>query len=141
VGSSTSLADLDALTGDQLKINDKSATLLDSTAGTGNADTVNKMLDVLNSDFNSVGVSVSTVSELKADSAGSGVLVAGTSSISIVVKDGNGLDQTLNITGTNSMKEVVDKINESAGGIVQASLSDAGKLVLTSQNSESITIN
>src|SRR5690606_31550062 len=47
----------------------------------------------------------------------------------------------LNITGTNSMKEVVDKINESAGGIVQASLSDAGKLVLTSQNSESITIN
>src|SRR5690606_24092909 len=48
--------------------------------------------------------------------------------------------QTLQITGTNSMKEVVSKINEAAGGIVQASLNDSGKLILTSQNSESITV-
>src|SRR5690606_3809503 len=112
-------------------INDKEATALSATA---NASTVNKMLDVLNADFNSVGVSVSTISELKADSAGSGVLVAGTDSINITVKDGNGLDQSFNITGTNNMKEVVDKINESAGGIIQASLNDSGKLVLTAQN-------
>src|SRR5690606_14619372 len=90
VGSETDLTKLQNLTAGQLKINDKAATELTAT----NASTVNKMLDVLNSDFNSVGVSVSTVSELKADSAGSGVLVAGTSSISIVVKDGNGLEQT-----------------------------------------------
>jgi flagellin len=137
VGASTTLAELDALT--DLKINDKAATALDAAAA-GNAETVNKMLNVLNADFNSVGVSVGTVSELKAGSAGSGVLVAGTDSINITVKDGNGLEQSLNITGTNSMKEVVDKINESAGGIVQASLNDSGKLVLTSQNAEKITV-
>src|SRR5690606_38025527 len=56
------------------------------------------------------------------------------------VVDGNNNTQTLNITGTNNMKEVVAKINESAGGIVQASLNDSGKLVLTAQNTTSITI-
>ncbi|MBE8717383.1 flagellin N-terminal helical domain-containing protein [Cellvibrio polysaccharolyticus] len=139
VGSSTTLAELAALT--DLEINDKEATTLVTGSG-GNAETVNKMLNVLNADFNSVGVEVSTVSEFSASGAGggSGVLVAGTDTLQIVVKDGDGNDQTLNITGTNNMKEVVDKINESAGGVVQASLNDAGKLVLTAQNATSITV-
>lgn len=139
VGSSTTLAELAALT--DLEVNDKEATTLVTGAG-GNAETVNKMLNVLNADFNSVGVEVSTVSEFSASGAGggSGVLVAGTDTLQIVVKDGDGNDQTLNITGTNNMKEVVDKINESAGGLVQASLNDAGKLVLTAQNATSITV-
>lgn len=139
VGSSTTLADLAALT--DLEVNDKEATTLVTGSG-GNAETVNKMLNVLNADFNSVGVEVSTVSEFSASGAGggSGVLVAGTDTLQIVVKDGDGHDQTLTITGTNNMKEVVDKINESASGIVQASLNDAGKLVLTAQNATSITV-
>jgi flagellin len=66
--------------------------------------------------------------------------VAGTDSLKITIKDGNGLDQVLDITGTNSMDEVVSKINQSAGGLVQASLSDSGKLVLTATNAESITL-
>ncbi len=117
-------------------INDKDATALDAT----NAATVNKMLSVMNADFNSVGVSVSTVSEFTAANVGSGVLVAGTDALQIAVLDGDGRTQTLQITGTNSMKEVVAKINEAAGGIVQASLNDSGKLVLTSQNAESVTV-
>src|SRR5690606_29513893 len=134
VGSSTTL---DAMrtattTAGEFTINDKDATVLDAT----NAASVNKMLDVMNADFNSVGVSVGTVSEFSAASVGSGVLVAGTDTLNIVVKDGDGNNQTLNITGTNSMKEVVAKINESASGVIQASLNDAGKLVLTAQNVE-----
>ncbi|HSC66931.1 MAG TPA: flagellin hook IN motif-containing protein, partial [Cellvibrio sp.] len=138
VGSSTTLADMYTATtaaGD-FTINDKDATALDAT----NAGTVNDMLEVMNADFNAVGVSVGTVSELTAENVGSGVLVAGTDVFEILVKDGNGNDQTINITGTNSMKEVVNKINEAAGGIVQASLNDSGKLVLTAQNAESITV-
>lgn len=138
VGASTTLAAMRTATttaGD-VTINDKDATVLDAT----NAANVNKMLSVMNADFNSVGVSVGTVSEFSAASVGSGVLVAGTDTLNIVVKDGDGNNQTLNITGTNSMKEVVAKINEGAGGIVQASLNESGKLVLTSQNVESIVV-
>lgn len=136
VGSETELADLYLLTADGLEINDKAATELDAT----NAGTVNDMLSVMNGDFNSVGVTVSTIAELKVDSAGSGQLVAGTDSLVITVTDGNGLDQVLDITGTNNMKELVAKINDAAGGVVQASLSDSGKLVLTAVNAESIAL-
>lgn len=138
VGTATTLALLQtglSAVGD-LKVNDKSNTALTGT----NAGTVNDLLNTLNADFNAVGVSVSTVSEFTAANVGSGVLVGPTDAISITVKDANGLDQTINITDTNSMKEVVSKINDSAGGIVQASLNDAGKLVLTSQNAENITV-
>src|SRR5690606_19658487 len=54
--------------------------------------------------------------------------------------DGDGLSQAFEITGTSSMDEVVAKINQSAGGVVQASLSDSGKLVLTAEGAESITL-
>lgn len=135
-GSQTTLAALQALTAGQLEINDKNATLLTAT----NAGTVNNALNVLNSDFNSVGVSVSAVSELTVGAAGSGQLVAGTDVLTITVTDGNGQAQALKITGTTSMEDVVSSINDAAGGIVQASLNDSGKLVLTAQNSQSIAL-
>ncbi|MGN0921686.1 MAG: flagellin [Cellvibrio sp.] len=136
VGSSTTLTQLQALTAGQLEINDKNATLLTAT----NAGNVNDMLKVLNSDFNSVGVQVSTVSEFTAASVGSGVLIVGTDTLAISITDGDGNTQALEISGTNNMKEVVDKINSGAGGLVQASLNDAGKLVLTSQNAQAIAV-
>lgn len=119
-----------------IQINGKSLTEIDIA----DADTVNKVLTILNGDLNTVGVNASTVSEYSADKVGSGVLVAGTDKLVIAVKDGDGNDQSLEITGTNNMKEVVDKINAAAGGIVQASLNDEGKLVLSSQNAESISV-
>jgi len=136
VGSNTTLAALQALTAGDLEINDKQATVLT----VANAGTVNRALATLNADFNAVGVNVSAVSELKAGAAGSGQLVAGTDSLIITVADGNGLNQVVQITGTNDMDEVVSKINDSAGGFVQASLSDSGRLILTAQSSASITL-
>ncbi len=138
VGTSTTLTEMYAATvaAIEFKVNDKLSTALDAT----NAGTVNKMLEVMNADFNTVGVSVKTVSEFTSANIGSGVLVAGTDALQIAVVDGDGRTQTLQITGTNSMKDVVNKINESAGGVVQASLNDSGKLVLTAQNSQSITL-
>jgi len=135
-GSATNLTALQALTTGELEVNDKSATVLTAA----NAGTVNNMLNVLNADFNTVGVQVSTVAEFSAANVGSGVLVAGTDTMTIAITDGNGQAQNLTITGTNSMKEVVSKINESAGGLVQASLNDAGKLVLTGQNTANIVV-
>jgi flagellin len=105
VGTETTLAELYLVTADNLEINDKTATELDAT----NAGNVNGMLSVMNGDFNSVGVNVSTISEFKSDDAGSGQLVAGTDSLKITIKDGNGLDQVLDITGTNSMDQNADE--------------------------------
>lgn len=140
VGAATTLAAMhtgaNALGAGDLEINDKANTALTAT----NAATVNKLLDVLNADFNPVGVSVATVSEFSAANIGSGVLVAGSDALGIAVVDGDGNTQTLQITGTNSMNEVVTKINEAAGGTVQASLNENGKLILTAQNSASITL-
>ena len=136
VGSETDLTGMYGLATTELEVNDKTATVLTAT----NAGTVNDMLEVLNADFNSVGVSVGTVSEFSSSNIGSGVLVSGTDTLQIDVKDGNGSTQTLQITGTNSMKEVVEKINSAAGGTVQASLDQSGKLVLTAQSAESITL-
>lgn len=138
VGTSTTLTEMYAATDAaiEFKVNDKLATALDAT----NAGTVNKMLEVMNADFNTVGVSLKTVSEFTAANIGSGVLVAGTDALQIAVVDGDGRTQQIQITGTNSMKDVVSKINEAAGGVVQASLNDSGKLVLTAQNSQSITL-
>src|SRR5690606_23356934 len=137
VGAETDLTGLEAITaaaGGGLTINDKDASEI--AAG----GTVNDALKSLNADFNAVGVAVDTISEFTAAAAGSGALGAGTSALNITVVDGDGLSQAFEITGTSSMDEVVAKINESAGGIVQASLSDSGKLVLTAQGAESITV-
>jgi flagellin len=135
VGAGATLTELAALTtaNHAIEINGQGLTV--NVAPT----TVKGLLDTMNADLANVGIEASTLSEFTAAQAGSGVLT-GTDKVVIAVKDQNGNTQSLEITGTNSMKEVVTKINETAGGIVQASLNDAGKLVLTAQNAESITV-
>jgi flagellin len=112
--------------------------LADISANT-DIDTVNKLVNALNGELKDVGVEASTVAELKAGSAGSGVLQSG-DSVEIKITDGDGLEQTINLTGTNNMKEVVDAINNKAGGLVQASLNDSGRLVLTAEGAARIDV-
>lgn len=135
VGSAATLSQIAALTtaDHAIEINGQSLTV-----NTG-ATTVKGLLDTLNADLANVGVEASTLSEFTAAQAGSGVLT-GSSKVTIAVTDQNGNAQSFEITGTNSMKEVVTKINETAGGVVQATLNDAGKLVLTAQNAASISV-
>src|SRR5690606_27375890 len=123
-------------TGAAVSVNGKT---LSDISGTASIDTVNELVGALNSDLASVNVEAKTVSELGAGSAGSGVLTGG-AAVKIDVVDGNGHTQSIMISDTNSMKDVVDAINNKAGGIIQASLNDSGKLVLTSENTASITI-
>lgn len=139
VSAETTLAKLIAgsVAAVKFSVNDKQITALSAT---GNAETVNKMIDSLNADLKTVGVSAATISEYTADTVGTGKLITGTDTLTITVKDGNGNDQAFNITGTNSMAEIVDKVNTLASGVVQASINDQGKMVLTAANAESITV-
>lgn len=138
VSSTTTLAEVAAATDAAvgLTVNDKVLTDISAAVPT----TVNALLTTLNGDLDSVNVKATTLAELTGDSIGSGVLVGPTNSMDITVTDGNGLAQVIKITDTNSMKEVVSKINDAAGGIVQASLNESGRLVLSAQNSADISV-
>src|SRR5690606_10106297 len=84
------------------------------------------------------GAEVTSLVQVAADTAGSGVLRSPLEILELKLVDGNGLEQTYSITGTNDMKELVAKINAETG--IEASLSDAGKLVLTAPDASSLTI-
>jgi len=139
VGSITGVDEILAATEATIGLTVNGKTLTDISASTDIA-TVNEMLTAINGDLDSAGVEASTLAEVTGDSAGSGVLSGASDALTITLTDGNGLDQVLKITDTNSMQEVVEKINSSAGGLLQASLNDSGKLVLTAENSENIAV-
>jgi Flagellin and related hook-associated proteins len=119
-----------------VQINDVSMSAIDSTAATTN--TVNEILGVLNADLDGKGVEVSTLVSMEATSVGTGVLVAGTDTFTITVEDGDSNDQSFVISDTNSMDELIAKINSDT--TVTAGLSDDGKLVLSQAGASSITV-
>ncbi|MEN0039231.1 MAG: flagellin [Cellvibrio sp.] len=136
VGSATTagLASLSAMVADTWTVNDVSIkSLADAVAGT----TLEKKMAALNADLENSGAVASTLVEKTAEKVGSGVLIAGTSQLTITLADKFGNNQTSIITGTNNMNELVDKINKETN--VQAKLNDEGKLVLSAENAVSIT--
>lgn len=137
-GATTTVAGIKAATAaaNGLEINDKVLTDISADAS---VTTVQQMLDKLNVDLSSVGVVASTVSEHQATSSGSGSLT-GAEKVTIEVTDAVGNTQSIEIGNTNSMEDVVDKINSMAGGVVQASLNDNGRLTLTATNSADIEV-
>lgn len=100
------------------------------------SETFQDLLDSINE--NVLGIEASGLTSLEAETVGDGILENGdTLIIDVVSADGSGTNQ-YNITDTESMEELVDKINAVTGGIVQAELDDNSELVLT--NSQGSTI-
>lgn len=102
------------------------------------AESLNEALASINADLKGKGAEVQSLVQVAAESAGSGVLRAPGETLELKLVDGDGLSQTYTITGTNSMKELVAKINSETA--LEASLTDAGKLVLTAPGASSLTI-
>lgn len=126
------LADLTALAGgDELIINDVAISALTT------ATTINEALAIVNADLDGKGAEASSLVSYVSNAAGSGVLVPGTS-LTLTLTDGDGNDQTYNITDTSNMNELVNKINSDT--VIDAKLNDDGKLVLTASGSESIRV-
>jgi flagellin len=132
VGAATTggLASLSAMVVNTWTINDKAI----STLATGT--TLNDKLALLNADLDGYGALASTLVETTATTAGNGILIPGTSQLTIAVVDGDGLTQSYVISGTSSLDELVDKINSDTG--VQAKLNEEGRLVLSAENVVSI---
>lgn len=102
------------------------------------ATSLNEVLDSINGDLKGKGAEVVSLVQVAADTAGSGVLRSPSETLTLELRDGNGLAQTYTITGTNNMKELVAKIN--AETAIEASVSDGGRLVLTSPGAASLTV-
>jgi flagellin len=113
----------------------------DLSAGDLSADTLAKVVSLL--DESIAGVDVSTFVELEADLAvgGNGAL-SGDDELLITVAMADGsADREINIKNTTDMQDLVDKINAEGGDTVQASINDDGQLVLFSEVASTIEVN
>ena len=121
-------------TGATITINDQAITTVDAAAS------VQDTLDSINADLDGFGAEASTIVEWTALDAGDGVLLAGTDTLTIAITDNNGnAVETLVLTDTDSIDELVDKINEGSG-YVSASLDDNNKLQLVGEDIATITV-
>ena len=135
VGEATTggLASLTALAGgDELIVNGTAISDLSP------ATTLNEALAIINSDLDGKGAEAASLVQITSDNTGSGILRAGTDTLTLTKVDGDGNSQVYVLTGTDSMKELVAKINEETG--IEATLNESGKLVLTAAGATSITV-
>lgn len=134
VGQPSSLAALDALTAGDLVVNDTAINEI-----LPNPTRLNDALASINADLKGKGAEVSSLVQVTATTAGSGVLRSPGESLQLTMLDGNGLSQTYTITDTASMKDLVDKINSETA--IEATVNASGKLILTAPGATSITVN
>lgn len=98
---------------------------------------LSEVLDTINSNVS--GVEVSAFTELTAANDGTGI-IRGTDVLEITLVGPGAENNTLQVTDTGSMEELVDKINEQGAGQIEASLNDDGRLVLASATGAQITV-
>lgn len=94
-------------------------------------------LDTINTNLS--GVEVGAVTELIAQNDGTGI-IRGANFLELTLNNPDGTSDVLQITDTGSMEEVVQKINSQASGLVSASLSDDGRLILTNDFGSQIQV-
>lgn len=129
----TGLVALNALLAGDLAINGTAIKPL-----TPPATNLNEALASINADLEGKSAEATSLVQVSASTAGSGVLRAPSETLELTLVDGNGLSQTYTITGTTSMKDLVDKIN--AETAVEATVDASGKLILTAPGATSLTI-
>lgn len=96
--------------------------------GVAQGATVQTLLDRLN-DLN--GIEAAAQIQIEAEITGSGALSA-SDSVTISAISLSGETQTYSFSSTASLEELVEKINETAGSNLQASIGESGKLTLAS---------
>lgn len=108
-----------------------------SVGDLSSVDDMNGLLEAMNAAVS--GVEISAFVEAVSSADGDGVL-RGTDTLTLTMVDNDGEDQVYIITNTGSMNELVDKINETTGNVIKASLNDDGRLELTTTAGESISV-
>jgi flagellin len=138
-------SDLASLTGDlELKENDiliNGQSILrgtDTWDGAGADDTVQDLLNHINKNVN--GVTASTYAQATATSAGDGILTKD-QFVTVTLTNLDGTTSAIGVGGeTNSLQELVDKMNSASGGKFSVSLDDNGRVAISAENVASIGI-
>lgn len=106
-----------------------------STLAAGDLDT---KIGVINADLEGKGAVASVLVSTEAADVGDGQLVGGTDELILTVTNGVADVTTYTISDTNSLDDLVDKINNTTG--ISASLNDQGKLTLAQEGVANITV-
>jgi flagellin len=104
----------------------------------GASDTDQELMDHINKNVN--GVTASTYAMAEATAAGDGVLSA-SESVSIALANLDGTTTTISVGGvTESLDELVTKLNENSGGKFSVSVGDDGYVRIAAENVSTITV-
>jgi flagellin len=104
----------------------------------GSTDTFQDLIDNINA--NVLGVEATGYTSLEGESVGDGVLENGNKlQITLVAADGSG-NNVFNITDTENMAQLVEKINTVTGGAVSADIDDDGRLVVTNNSGSTLRV-
>lgn len=133
-------SDLASLTGTEaLKENDvlingqsiiKGTDTWDGAGTTPN--TAQELLDHINKNVN--GVTASTYTEVTFAVGGDGVLQGSANTVDIAVTNLDGTTTSFSFGGTENLQELADKINQGTGGILNASVDEAGRFTIAGSN-------
>lgn len=101
------------------------------------AQTLDKLVDMINK--NVLGIDASTYAQATATGAGTGVLEEG-QIFEIAITKLDGTQTTIQVTNTQSMDELVEKINSESGGLLSATVGEDRKLSIAGLNVAGFTI-
>ena len=104
----------------------------------GTTDNFQDLVDNIND--NVLGVEATGYTSLQGGAVGDGVLENGNKlQITLVAADGSG-NNVFNVTDTDNMAELVEKISTVTGGAVSADVDDNGRLVITNNTGATIRV-
>ncbi|MDI3322909.1 flagellin [Pontibacterium granulatum] len=103
----------------------------------GSTDDLEDLVDSINTNVN--GVTAGTYIEAGATDVGDGIL-EGTESMTISYDRTDGTTASIEVSDTQNLDELVDKINEQGRGEIAASLDDDGQLVISSNVAQEIRV-
>lgn len=101
------------------------------------AQTVDKLIDMINK--NVLGIDASTYAQATATGAGTGVLENG-QALEVAITKLDGTTTTIQVTNTQNITELAEKINKESGGLLNAVVGENSKLSIAGINVASFTI-
>jgi len=97
------------------------------------------LIDLINK--NVLGVDATTLAQAEAAEVGTGVLDAATGqTFTVKINKLDGTSTSIQITNTQSLKELADKLNDQGGGLIDATIGENGKLAISANGVASLDI-
>lgn len=103
----------------------------------GTTDDLDELVGYINDNVN--GVTASTYAEGTATDAGDGILDTG-DTFTVDITNLDGTTTSVQVTDTENLQELADKLNDESGGLLSASITDDGYLSIAGNNVTDITV-